>query len=88
MASFEQHMNEQLRVDHASADRYLYRGEQLAVSDSRGEQRRAMVLRYRSRQGRVTNRRIGRNELNTISVCQVLCAPKRNMRCTTARAKR
>lgn len=72
MASFEQHMTEQLRVDHPDANKaILYIGAQnwpfpIPVVNNDG------LWSFDTAAGKdeILNRRIGRNELSTIDVCQ------------------
>jgi hypothetical protein len=73
MGSFEQHMAEQLRVDHPDANRaVLYIGSQNwpfpipVVNKNRGQ----WSFDTAAGKDEILNRRIGRNELSTIDVCQ------------------
>jgi len=72
MASFEQHMTEQLRVDHPTADKAdLYIGSEnwpfpIPVVNNNGQ----WSFDTNAGKEEILNRRIGRNELNTIDVCQ------------------
>jgi hypothetical protein len=72
MASFEQHMAEQLRVDHPTADKAdLYIGSEnwkfpIPVASNGGQ----WSFDTNAGKEEILNRRIGRNELNTIDVCQ------------------
>jgi hypothetical protein len=71
MASFEQHMTEQLRVDHPDANKaVLYVGAQnwpfpIPVVNNNGQ----WSFDTAAGKDEILNRRIGRNELSTIDVC-------------------
>jgi hypothetical protein len=72
MVSFEQHMAEQLRVDHPTSDKaILYVGAQnwpfpIPVVNNGGQ----WLFDTAAGKDEILNRRIGSNELSTISVCQ------------------
>lgn len=72
MASFEQHMSEQLRVDHPAADKaILYVGAQnwpfpIPVVNANGQ----WSFDTAAGKDEILDRRIGQNELSTIDVCQ------------------
>jgi hypothetical protein len=72
MASFETHMAEQLRVDHPAADKaVLYIGANnwpfpIPVVNNGGQ----WSFDTNAGKEEILNRRIGRNELSTIDVCQ------------------
>jgi Protein of unknown function (DUF2950) len=72
MAALETHMTEQLRVDHSTADKaVLYIGAQnwpfpIPVVNNGGRWSFDTI----AGKDEILNRRIGRNELNTIDVCE------------------
>jgi hypothetical protein len=72
MSSFEQHMAEQLRVDHPDANKaILYIGAQnwpfpIPIVNNNGK----WSFDTAAGKDEILNRRIGRNELSTIDVCQ------------------